>query len=81
VVFEVTYRTIDAQGQRLLLPEIDANTWWTSLKLPAKEVIALYHAHGTSEQFHSEIKTDLDRERLPSRHRCRRGFFAAGCGA
>jgi len=66
VVFEVTYRTIDARGQRLLVPEIDANTWWTSLKLPAKEVIALYHAHGTSEQFHSEIKTDLDLERLPS---------------
>jgi hypothetical protein len=66
VVFEVTYRTIDAEGQRLLVPEIEVNTWWTSLKLPAKEVIALYHAHGTSEQYHSEIKTDLDLERLPS---------------
>jgi hypothetical protein len=66
VVFEVTYRTIDAKGQRLLVPEIDVNTWWTSLKLPAKQVIALYHAHGTSEQFHSEVKTDLDLERLPS---------------
>lgn len=66
VVFEVTYRMIDARRQRLLVPEIDVNTWWTSLKLPAKEVIALYHAHGTSEQFHSEIKTDLDLERLPS---------------
>lgn len=66
VVFEVTYRTIDAQGQRLLVPEIEVNTWWTSLKLAAKAVIALYHAHATSEQFHSEIKTDLDLERLPS---------------
>jgi Transposase DDE domain group 1 len=66
VVFEVTYRTIDAKGQRLLVPEIEVNTWWTSLKVPAKEVIALYHAHGTSEQYHSEIKTDLDLERLPS---------------
>jgi hypothetical protein len=66
VVFEVTYRTIDASGQRLLLPEIEVNTWWTSLKLPAKVVIELYHAHGTSEQYHSEIKTDLDLERLPS---------------
>jgi hypothetical protein len=66
VVFEVTQRTITADGQKLLLPEIDVNTWWTSLKLPAKEVIALYHAHGTSEQYHSEIKTDLDLERLPS---------------
>jgi len=42
------------------------NTWWTSLKLPAKVVIDLYHAHGTSEQYHSEIKTDMDLERLPS---------------
>jgi hypothetical protein len=66
VVFEVTQRTIKADGQKLLLPEIEVNTWWTSLKLPAKEVIGLYHAHGTSEQYHSEIKTDLDLERLPS---------------
>ena len=26
----------------------------------------MYHAHGTSEQFHSELKTDFDLERLPS---------------
>lgn len=66
VVFEVTHRTIAADGQKLLVPDIEASTWWTSLKISAKEVIALYHAHGTSEQFHSEIKTDLDLERLPS---------------
>ena len=66
VVFEVTQRTIAADGQKLLVPEIEVNTWWTSLKLSAKEVMALYHAHGTSEQYHSEIKTDLDLERLPS---------------
>jgi hypothetical protein len=66
VVFEVTRRTITADGQKLLVPEIEVNTWWTSLKLSAKEVIALYHAHGTSEQYHSEIKSDLDLERLPS---------------
>ena len=66
VVFEVIYRTTTPDGQKLLLPEIDVNTWWTSLKLPAKQVIELYHGHGTSEQFHSEIKTDMDMERLPS---------------
>ena len=66
VVFEVIRRTIAADGQRLLVPDIEVNTWWTSLRLSAKEVIALYHAHGTSEQYHSEIKTDLDLERLPS---------------
>lgn len=66
VVFEVSERTIKADGQKLLVPEIEVNTWWTSLRMQAKQVIALYHAHGTSEQYHSEIKTDLDMERLPS---------------
>jgi hypothetical protein len=66
VVFEVIRRTIAADGQKWLVPDIEVNTWWTSLRLSAKEVIALYHAHGTSEQYHSEIKTDLDMERLPS---------------
>ena len=32
VVFEVTQRTIKADGQKLLLPDIEVNTWWTSLK-------------------------------------------------
>ena len=34
------------------------------------EVIELYHAHGTSEQFHSELKTEMDVERLPSGKLC-----------
>ena len=66
VIFEVTERTITADGQRLLVPDIEIATWWTSLKLSAKMVIELYHQHGTSEQFHSELKSDLDLERLPS---------------
>jgi hypothetical protein len=66
VVFEVSQRTITADGQKLLVPEIEVATFWTSLKLPAKQVIELYHQHGTSEQFHSEIKSDMDLERLPS---------------
>jgi hypothetical protein len=66
VVFEVTYRMITADGQRLLIPEIEVNTWWAGVTFSPKEVISLYHAHGTSEQYHSEIKTDLDLERLPS---------------
>lgn len=28
--------------------------------------MSLYHDHGTSEPFHSELKTDLDVERFPS---------------
>jgi hypothetical protein len=66
IVFQVTERTIDATGQLLLVPEIEVETYWTSLPCPVKEVIDLYHDHGTSEQFHSEIKSDMDLERLPS---------------
>ena len=66
VVFRVTERTTSADGQLLLFPDMEVRTWWTSLKCPAAEVISLYHAHATSEQFHSELKTDLALERLPS---------------
>ena len=66
VVFEVIERTIAADGQRLLTPEIEAATFWTSLKLPPKTVLELYRQHGTSEQFHSEIRSDVELERLPS---------------
>ena len=69
VVFQVVQRTIAADGQRLLVPEVEIDTWWTSLgpyTASAEEVIELYHRHGTSEQFHSELKTEMDLERLPS---------------
>jgi hypothetical protein len=66
LVVEVTERTIDKKGQRLLAPEVELQGWWTTLDLPPAEIIKLYKSHGTHEQFHSEIKTDLDLERLPS---------------
>jgi len=66
LVVQVTERTIDKKGQRLLVPEIELQGWWSSLDIPGTEVIDLYKHHGTHEQFHSEIKTDLDLERLPS---------------
>lgn len=65
-VIRVIERTIDKKGQGLLEPDIVLEGWWTSLKLPAEKIIALYQDHGTSEQFHSELKTDMDLERLPS---------------
>lgn len=69
VVVEAIRRTTTADGQALLIPELAINTFWTSLKpsqVTAQQVVELYHDHGTSEQFHSELKTDLDLERLPS---------------
>ena len=66
LVVRVIERRIDKHGQMLLTPEIELEGWWTSLYLPEKEIIRLYQDHGTSEQFHSEFKTDMNLERLPS---------------
>ena len=62
----VIERSIDRHGQKLLVPELEIEGWWTSLELADERIIDLYRDHATSEQFHSEFKTDLDLERLPS---------------
>jgi hypothetical protein len=66
VVFEVIERSIDSDGTPLLLPKIEVNTFWSNLNEDDETVIDLYHAHGTMEQFHSELKSDMGVERLPS---------------
>ncbi|MBC8228730.1 IS1380 family transposase [bacterium] len=68
IAFRVIKRTIDRKGQHLLVADIEVETYWTSLELSPLTIIDLYHAHGTSEQFHSEFKGDMDLERLPSGH-------------
>ncbi|MES9822747.1 MAG: IS1380 family transposase [Candidatus Thiodiazotropha sp.] len=65
-VIRLIERTIDKRGQVLLIPELELEGWWTSLDISEDDIIQLYADHGTSEQFHSEFKTDLDIERLPS---------------
>ena len=65
-IVRVIERTIDRNGQFLLTPEIVLEGWWTNLAMEPEDVIELYRQHATSEQFHSEFKTDLDLERLPS---------------
>lgn len=65
-VVQVTERTINKHGQILLVPDVTVDGWWTNLVLPEQKIISLYQNHGLSEQFHSEFKTDLDLERLPS---------------
>lgn len=65
-VYRVIERTIDRHGQQLLIPEWGVEGWDASLDVDNDVVIALYADHGTHEQFHSEFKTDLDLERLPS---------------
>ena len=66
VGYEITERTIDKYGQYLLPADIEVETWWENTGMADEEVIRHYHAHGECEQFHSEIKTDMDVERLPS---------------
>lgn len=53
-------------GQYFIVPDIELDTYWTNTFLPDETAIDLYHAHGESEQYHSEIKMDMDVERLPS---------------
>jgi hypothetical protein len=68
-VLRLTERTIDAKGQLLIEPKLTLDGWSTSLsaqQFDATAIIALYADHGTHEQFHSEFKTDLDLQRLPS---------------
>lgn len=66
IIFKVTERYEDRKGEKLLIPAIEIETYWTNLIESPEDVIELYHARGTSEQFHSELKSDMGIERLPS---------------
>ena len=65
-VYRVTCQTIDKHGHELLFPKIEVETWWTNLGESPETIIALYRDHGTSEQFHSELKSDMNLERFAS---------------
>jgi hypothetical protein len=67
-IYRLTGRTIDKLGVVLLLPEYVLEGWTSMLpeKFSPAEIIVLYCDHATHEQFHSEFKTDMDLERLPS---------------
>ena len=66
IVYAMTELTSAPNGQMFLVPEYEINMFWTNLGDSDDEIINLYHAHGECEQFHSEIKTDMGVERLPS---------------
>lgn len=68
IVFKVTeiYAEPDGQMRADFQIEIEVETYATNLPESPLDIIELYHDHGTSEQFHSEIKTDMGVERLPS---------------
>ena len=66
VVYEMIERTSSPDGQIFLEPDIELNMFRTNLGESDQQIIELYHAHGECEQFHSEIKSDMGVERLPS---------------
>ena len=57
---------VSLNGQKMLFPETEIDMYWTSLGVSDEEVIELYHNHAVCEQYHSEIKTDMGIEHLPS---------------
>lgn len=54
--------------------------WWTSLSFDESKIIELYKGHGLCEQYHAELKTDMDLERLPSGKFAKNQLVMA-CGA
>ena len=59
-VFRITERTIDKNGQRRLIPDVQVDASSTSLgdreKHNDSAIISLYKQHATAEQFHSELR-------------------------
>jgi len=45
---------------------LDGGTTTLVASFTPARIIALYRDQGTHKQFHSEFKTDIDMERLPS---------------
>lgn len=66
MVIEGVERISDPNGQLLLASECHVDSWWTNLPCSVQECVDLYRDHGTSEQFHSELKSDMGIELLPS---------------
>ena len=68
-IYRLTERTLDKDGQVMLMAHYTLDGWTTTLPVAAFDesaVLALYCDHATHEQFHSEFKTDMDLQRLPS---------------
>ena len=50
----------------MLIPSYDINSCWTNIPSYTSIVMDFHHTQGTSEKYHSEYKSELDLERLPS---------------
>jgi hypothetical protein len=65
-VLRATERYFEKDGTPLLVPDVEIEGWWTNLSVAKDKVIELYKGHALCEQYHSELKSDMDLERLPS---------------
>lgn len=65
-VLRATERYFEKDGTPMLVPDIEVEGWWTGLSVAKDKVIELYKGHTLCEQYHSELKSDMDLERLPS---------------
>lgn len=66
VVFRAVERFAEPNGQFLSPCQITIDAYWTSLDWTPGQVHCFYNQRGTSEQYHSELKTDMGVECLPS---------------
>jgi hypothetical protein len=48
------------------VPEIRDCVLWTSFELSEEDILKIYRDRGTNEQYHAELKTEMNMEWLPS---------------
>ena len=65
-VYEITERTMEPDGQFLMPADVEVNMYMTNTDLKDEQVIEMYHQHANCEQMHSELKSDMDFEKVPS---------------
>ena len=82
-VFQLVEQHLAAENTKWLIPPeeypYELHSYWTNLEvtgengeidesITAQTCVFLYRKHATSEQYHSELKTDMDMELLPSKY-------------
>lgn len=65
-IYDITERACDHDGQYYVIPKVECDMYSVNVDFRDEDIIGLYHKHGEMEQYHSEIKTDLGAEQLPS---------------
>lgn len=65
-IYDIIERKCDHDGQFYIEPKVECDMYSVNVDFTDEEIIELYHQHGEMEQYHSEIKTDLFAEQLPS---------------